>query len=220
MNRLLLTIAALMLPWGSSVVAADPASGAGEVRPVIKAMREEISARPSRVLIAVEDALTMSEQAACEIVTEAITSTKADPRLVGEIVFTALQHAPAMSAAIVECAVRTSPQSGKEIEQAVVRVLGKNGNQAGADRKGEGEKASSEEPAAEPAESGKEPSGKGVAASAPAVPGDEDGFLDAFLPGSVGVGGIYLITPGTAAGRCRPGGPGCSGELSPSSLKP
>src|SRR6187549_175804 len=110
MNRLLI-IAALMLPCGSRVRAADPASGTGDVTPVIKAMREEISARPSRVLIAVEDALTMNEQAACEIVKEAITSTKADPRLVGEIVFTALQHAPAMSAAIVECAIRTSPQS-------------------------------------------------------------------------------------------------------------
>ena len=79
----------------------------GDIQPVIEGMRSEISARPSRVLIAVEDALTMNEQAACEIVQEAIVSTRADAKLVGEIVYTALKHAPGMAATIVECALRT-----------------------------------------------------------------------------------------------------------------
>lgn len=230
MNRLLI-IAALMLPWGSRLRATDPVSGggagAGDVRPVIKAMREEISARPSRVLIAVEDALTMNEQAACEIVKEAITSTKADARLVGEIVFTALEHAPAMAAVIVECAVRVSPHSAPQIEAAMNRALGKSRGKGAEPPKEEPKPETEAEPVlseknaeTEKADSGKEPSGKGAAAPAPASPANEDDFLDGFLPGSVGVGGIYLIAPGRGPGPCFPGGPCCSGELSPSCLRP
>jgi hypothetical protein len=209
-------IAALLLLWGSQGWA-DPAPEAGDVRPVLKIMREEISARPSRVLMVVEDALTMNEQAACEIVREAITLTRADAKLVGEIVFTALKHSPAMAATIVECAVKTSPQSAKEVEQAMERALGKSSGGAAAGASEGRAKTSVEDVNAESAGSGKEPSGKGAAR--PERQAEED-FLDAFLPGTVGVGGIYLVVPSHAAYHCLPGGPCCSGELSPSCLKP
>ena len=198
---------------GCGLLQADPAP---DVRPVLAAKREEITARPSRVLIAVEDALTMNEQAACEIVKEAITSTRADARLTGEIVFTALEHAPAMSAVIVECAMAVAPGAVKEIERAMQRALG---GGSGADpmaTEGSGE-APVEADATGKEGSGKEPSGKG--AVVPAV-ADEVDFMDGFLPGSVGVGGIYLIVPNRGRGRCLPGDPCCSSDLSTSCLKP
>lgn len=217
MNRPLLLTTALLaaiLP-----VRSEPASGAGDVRPVIMAMREEISARPSRVLIAVEDALTMNEQAACEIVKEAITSTKADARLVGEIVFTALRHAPAMSAPIVECAVSTSPDSIHEIEQAVERALGGNAGAVANVSEGSGKGPAGEGDAA--AATGKAPVPTGKGEVVPPPPAEEDGeIFDSFLRGSVGVGGIYLLIPSQSFHGCRPGDPCCSGELSTSCLKP
>jgi hypothetical protein len=216
MKRLLKIAVLLLLPW--SRAQADRGPDAAEVRAVLQTMRAEISARPSRVLIAVEDALTMNEQAACEIVKEAIILTRADAKLVGEIVFTALTHSPAMSATIVECAVKTAPEAAKEVELAMERALGKNAGTAAGKYKEDDESATVKAEEAESAASGKESSGKGMA-RLPTEDADAD-FLDAFLPGTVGVGGIYLVVPSHGAGMCHPGGPCCSGELSPSCLKP
>lgn len=187
------------------------ALGADEVPPVIKTMREEISARPSRVLIAVEDALTMSEQDACEIVKEAITSTRADARLTGEIVRTALRHAPGMSAVIVECAMAVAPGAAQEIENAVRSVLG-----SPAVETAPPPEASAVSPDPE-AKSGKESSARADGAATVAQASDN---LDSFLPGAVGVGGIYLISPSRAFRPCLPGDFCCSGDLSPSCLSP
>jgi hypothetical protein len=220
MNRLLIPAALLAI---GNMAWADPAGAeTGGGLPVIQTMRAEISARPSRVLIVVEDALTMHEQAACEIVKEAITSTRADARLVGEIVYTALKHAPAMSATIVECAMATAPQAAKEIEQAMERVLGKVKAGSGEKRAESGNAEPVEAAQGTEKDSGKEVSGKeGAAVAAQSPPDEELDFMDAFLPGSVGVGGIYLVIPSQASYySCRPGGPCCSGELSPSCLKP
>jgi hypothetical protein len=216
MNRPLLITTALL---GAVLPAqAEPATGAGDIRPVIRAMREEISARPSRVLIAVEDALTMNELAACEIVKEAITSTKADSRLVGEIVFTALCHAPAMSAPIVECAVSTSPDCVHEIELAVERALGGKAGTVANVSEGSGKAPAGE---GEVAETGKASAPTGKGAVVPTLPGEEDGdTYDSFLRSSVGVGGIYLLIPSQSFHGCLPGDPCCSGELSASCLKP
>jgi hypothetical protein len=185
------------------------AFGADEIPPAIKAMREEIAARPSRVLIAVEDALTMSEQAACEIVKEAITSTRADARLTGEIVRTAIRHAPGMSAVIVECAMAVAPGAAQEIENAVRSVLGTAAVKTD---------SSVEAPAVSPEPEAK--SGKESSESADGAAAEASDSLDSFLPGAVGVGGIYLISPSRAFRPCLPGDFCCSGDLSPSCLSP
>ncbi len=201
-----LALAFALLP-GSGPARAEPAPAT--VPPVIKLMREEIQARPSRVLIAVEDALTMEERAACEIVKEAITATRADAKLTGEIVRTALKHAPAMAATIVECAVAVAPGAVEEIEKAVRSVLGDNAGTA------------SKTSAPEESDTGKkEASGKSApgAAAAPAEDGADS--VDSFLPGAVGVGGIYLIAPSRAFRPCLPGDFCCSGDLSVSCLSP
>ena len=187
---------------------AEPAP-AVDSGPVLKAMRAEISARPSRVLIAVEDALTMNEQAACEIVKEAIESTRADAKLVGEIVFTALSHAPAMSAVIVECAVATSPQSVEEIKKAMERALGDQAPSGGSDQAEGSGKAPQE------ATSGKEATGKGVSVQAASPVIEKD-----FAPATIGIGGIYLIAPGRTYVICDPDDPCCTEDLSRACLEP
>lgn len=195
---------------------ADPAAETVDSGPALKAMRAEITAKPSRVLIAVEDALTMNEQAACEIVKEAIESTRADAKLVGEIVFTAISHSPAMSAVIVECAVATSPGAVTEIKKAMERALGSKMDSAGASlTDGSGKTPAEEASGEETTGTGKELTGKGVVVPPPPPAIEEDFDLT-----SVGVGGIYLMVPGRSNFRCHPGRPCCTGELTTACLQP
>ena len=217
MNRLLL-LAVCLLPFGEVLQAAEPAPVAPP--PVIQILRKEIALRPSRVLIAVEDALTMDERAVCEIITAAIAATRADPRLVGEIVYTALKQVPSQAAKCVECASNAAPDAVAEIQQAMEKALGKAGAATRAKQSASPAEEGTPDGVAEQPATGKGVSGKEPAGVAAVEPGNEEGFMDSFLPGSVGVGGIYLIVPARSSGVCRPGNPCCSGSLSPSCLKP
>jgi hypothetical protein len=182
--------------------------------PVLKMLRAEIAAKPSRVLIAVEDALTMNEAAACEIVREAIISTRADAKLTGEIVFTALTCAPAMSAAIVECATRTSPHAVEEIRAAVQRALGERAAPAPGPNENRGNTP-------EAAEKPLVTSGKGAAGPDTAMPSAPEEIGESFDLSMIGVGGIYLLTPARAMPPfCAPADPCCNGELTPACLRP
>ena len=214
MNRSSLRLVLAFLVLGRSALTAQ-AIEALESGPVLKAMRAEISAKPSRVLIAVEDALTMNEQAACEIVKEAIESTAADESLVGEIVFTALNHSPAMSAVIVECAVATSPNAVGEIKKAMEKALGAKSSSVVADlTEGSGKESAESATGKESVGSGKELTGKGIAVAP--TPEKEARFDFS----SVGVGGIYLTTPSNSYRRCIPNRPCCNGDLTPACLRP
>ena len=209
LNRPLLIITALL----SAVCRcpADPAREAADPRPVLEILRAEIRQRPSRVLMAVEDALTMNERAACEIMKVAITSTHADVRLVGEIVFTALKHTPGMAASIVECAMNSAPDAVVEIKAAMHRALGE---KAGA---GSGELAEGSDKVPADEASGKETTGKVSAVPAPLADEVEEGFDLS----RVGVGGIYLLTPSSSTlYPCNPGDPCCSEDLSSACLRP
>jgi|GEM_PF-2593875 len=206
----------LVLILGTAMATADPDAKPVDTGPALKTLRADIAAKPSRVLIAVEDALTMNEQAACEIVKEAIEATRADAKLVGEIVFTALQRAPAMAATIVECAVSTSPGSIEQIKEAMRRALGdKAGAAAGDAGEGSGNAVPDEPDGKQP--SGKEASGKAAAPAVPAAGDDDDSF--GFF--GIGVGGIYLSAPESSwLHPCDPRDPCCSGELTPACLRP
>ena len=222
MNRssLIGALALLTCLYSAKAVSAAEAVDSG---PALKAMRAEISAKPSRVLIAVEDALTMNEQAACEIVKEAIESTRADAKLVGEIVFTALSHSPAMSAVIVECAVASAPQAVEEIKKAMERALGgKAGSSVSNLTEGSGKGPAEETSGKEAAGSGKEAAatgngltGKGAVIQRPAPPIEEGFDLT-----SVGVGGIYLIAPSRSYYRCASNEPCCTDDLTRACLQP
>jgi hypothetical protein len=188
MNRLpIIGLSVLIL--GLRPALAEPAPDEAGPAQVITILRADIAAKPSRVLIAVEDALTMNEQAAGEIVKAAIEATRADAKLVGEIVFTALKNAPGMAATIVECALGTSPDAAEQIKDAMQRALGSKASIRAVAGAGQAEVPGEKVPPAQA--TGKEPAGKGGVATAP----DEPGIEDSFDLSWVGVGGIYLFTP-------------------------
>lgn len=184
----MLALTAAMLPL--------KAAPEGDHSEMLSVLKSEIAARPSRVLIAVEDALTMDEQGACEIVKTAITLTKADAKLVGQIVYTALKHSPGMSASIVECAVDTVPGAAGEIKTAMQKALGgevqgeSEDLTEGSGKATTGGEASGKETSGKRV-SGKEPTGKAITAPQPAP---EEDWLDFGWFGS-GIGSIYLIPP-------------------------
>src|SRR5262245_24606565 len=123
MNRLPI-VGLLVLILGLRSYASPPATGEKGDKEVLAILRADIAEKPSRVLIAVEDALTMNEQAACEIVKSAIEATKADARLVGEIVYTALKNAPGMAASISQCALNVRPEAVDQVKDAMKRAFG------------------------------------------------------------------------------------------------
>lgn len=221
----------LMLQFsGFAPAFAGPAAKKSDCGPVIKALRSEIAARPSRVLIAVEDALTMNEQCACEIIKASIEATRADAKLVGQIVFTALQSAPGMSATIVECAVEAAPYAAEEIRSAMQQALGDKAVKTREDAAEAGDMAPAKEVEAggkEAAPTGKATveSGKELVARATtmteAAPSEweSDDWFGTF---HVGVGGIYLTAPGSSwTRRCDPRDHCCGGtDLSPACLRP
>jgi hypothetical protein len=181
---------------------------------VISILRAEIAAKPSRVLIAVEDALTMDERAACEIIKASIEATRADAQLAGEITCTALKSAPGMAATIVECALAASPDSAVQIQAAMKRALGESAVVATAGEPSRGAENARSESAS--GTSGKDAGGKDGT-----EPDEDTGIEDFFdLPG-IGVGGIYLFTPARGAiYGCDPHDPCCNGELSQSCFRP
>ncbi len=176
-------------------------------------MKAEIAAKPSRVLFAVEDALVMSEQAAAAIVKSAIETTRADKKLVGDIVFTAIRQAPSMSASIVESAVEARPSAADEIKTALQRALGEADDEKSTTKKadedmaqGSGKSVVSVKSSVGKEPVAKEPSGKEAQAPAPAAnEGEDDTTFDFGLNGP-GVGGIYFATPssGTSGDPRRP----------------
>ncbi|MCB1275185.1 hypothetical protein [Prosthecobacter sp.] len=67
-------------------------------------MRVAVEKDPSKVLMVVEDALVINEGCAADIVTAAITASKADSALAGQIVQTAVSVAPKMAGVINDAA--------------------------------------------------------------------------------------------------------------------
>ncbi|HEX2750440.1 MAG TPA: hypothetical protein VHM91_20705 [Verrucomicrobiales bacterium] len=209
MNRLSV-VGLLVLMTGLRPATADPAPAEAAQVQALTILRADIAAKPSRVLIAVEDALTMSEQSACEIIKAAIEATRADTKLVGEIVFTALKNAPGMAATIVECALSTNPEAASQISEAAKRALGEKAVAVPAAQTTEKTAAT-----AQNQPTGKE-SGKGGADVV-----SEDSYPDDAFFSWVGVGGIYLLTPARGTLHlCDPLHPCCNDDLSRACLRP
>ncbi len=195
-------IASLSLLQGAEKPSATQAALTAKT---IATMQADIDAKPSRVLYAVEDALVMSEASACEIVKTAIELTSADAKLVGDIVYTAVSKAPAMSAVIVDCAVKCSPDSSNAIKKALQRALGED-TAAAAEGSGKGVASSKDEATGKQViKSGKEVTGKQPVpvGKEPAPVAPEEEFMDFGLQ-RPGVGGIYFATPSAGGGGRTP----------------
>ncbi|MBP7948551.1 MAG: hypothetical protein KA004_02765 [Verrucomicrobiales bacterium] len=165
----------------------------------LKKLEAEIAKEPSRILLAVEDAVTVAEHCACDIVKTAIATSKADPKLVGEIVSTAVTAAPAAASTIGECALAASPEAASEIKKAMQAALGQGDSGASDDQSSQGSGkepiASGKEPVAgkEPITSGKQP----VAGKEPVAPPAKT--EDDFTGGALAPTGVYLMPPNNGA---------------------
>jgi hypothetical protein len=160
---------------------------------VIAHLENEIVKEPTRVLLAVEDALNANSACSCEIIKTAITTSRADHNLVGEIVSTAINTLPTSASTIAECALTASPDAAKEIKAAMQTILGEGDGMV----KVSGSKESSgKEPIAHHNGGGKAPITVGrepiTMPTALADPDPEDSGIGAH---SVDIQGIYLAVP-------------------------
>ncbi|MGI8605205.1 MAG: hypothetical protein ACR2OZ_19715 [Verrucomicrobiales bacterium] len=144
-------------------------------------VRAQVLVQPARVLIVVEDAIVQNELCACEVLKAAITAAKADPELVGQIVFTAITIAPSLATAIAECALAVAPAAAAEVEAALHRAV-----------------ADAEPPRSDSTPRGQQQNGEnGEKAKNPSQSkGTSPTRGDAIVRSPVEIGGIYLIAPG------------------------
>ena len=192
---LILSLAATLFTGLQPMQAAE---GKVKCTEIIAKLQNDIASDPTRVLLAVEDALTTNDACSCEIIKTAITASKADNKLVGEIVATAIAASPTTASTIGECALTTAPGAAKEIKAAMQNALGQ-GDGVGDESKstssaGKGPVTSGKEPVTsgkEPIISGKEPiTGKDIVTAPPATSEGDYG-----APAPLNIVGIYLSIP-------------------------
>lgn len=93
---------------------------------VSKVVTKAVEAEPDTVLAIVEKHVAASPACACEIVKAAIVSTKADKKLVGQIVATAVTAAPDKIDIITTCAIAVAADALAEIRATVAKLLAEN----------------------------------------------------------------------------------------------
>lgn len=128
MKKQIRTLAGLVTVLASSSVLAEQTKV--ECNTVVEHLTQEVKKDSSRLLLAVEDSLTLNDKCACEIVSTAIKLSKADSDMVGRIVTTAVQAAPASASAIGECAMAAAPDSTASIKKAMKGALGQGDTEA------------------------------------------------------------------------------------------
>ena len=167
---------------------------------VLAQLKRDFAARPGRLALAVEDALTVSEACACPIIQQAAELAGRDPVLTGELVAAALRVAPSAAATIVECALDRVPEASSNIRGAIDRVLGERASDVLAANP---KNSQLQTDAVEVTDvSGKEPIGKGPVGKQPVgkeplISVDTEDF-ESIVP--VGLSGIYLFSPATRGG--------------------
>lgn len=113
------------------IIAISPSSfsqTASNCSEIANDVRVAVEKDPTKVLMVVEDALVINEGCAADIVKAAITASKADTKLAGEITQTAVSVAPKMAAVINEAATTVIPGLvvAPSSDQRPVTVSGKN----------------------------------------------------------------------------------------------
>ena len=122
-----------------------------------------------------------------------------------------------MAATIVECALAAAPRSVEHINKAMRRALGEKAVSV-AGKVTAGDSAAASRGAAPASETGGKESRAEPVKPVASQDGEPNDFFEFF---GIGVGGIYLSTPGsTWFHACDPDDPCCSGELTPACLRP
>lgn len=122
-SRIACAHACLLMLACASVGSAQSVTNCTEISNDVKVAVEK---DPSKVLMVVEDALVINEGCASDIVKAAITASKADPTLAGQIVQTAVTVAPKMAGVIKDAAgsivpglAVTTPAPASDVERPV-----------------------------------------------------------------------------------------------------
>lgn len=172
--------------------------------PVLERLNKDFAAQPGRLVLAVEDALTVSEACACPVIQQAAELAGRDPVLTGELVAAALRVAPSAAAAIVECALERVPEASTHIREAIDRVLGERASgllspeseKLASETVTESKSGDSEKIHDPEVVTGKGSVGKAPVGKEPAVSVNTEDF-DTVAP--VGMTGIYLFSPARAS---------------------
>jgi hypothetical protein len=189
-NRALPLIFGAVISILGAALAADPIPKP-DCGLVLDKLAKDIASDATRVLLYVEDALTVNEACACEIVKTAITASRSDPMLTGEIVSSAVNAAPRQASTIGECALAAAPAAAKEIKKAMEAALGAE-PKAGASEKVQSEESSSgKQPV-----SGKQPITTETRAAQKS--GSESDEWSEFGSGAMTTHGIYLSSPASS----------------------
>ncbi len=202
MKRQLITAAGILAVLSSGNLFAEDAIKP-ECTTVVDHLTAEVKKDPSRLLLIVEDALTLNDKCACEIVSTAIKISKADAELVGRIVTTSVQAAPTAASTIGECALAASPNNAAAIKKSMAAALGQGDTGESTDTTTTSSSGNGKEVLAAYPTSGKEvvaggkevvPGGKGVVDPGPGEDPGEDAY-----GAPLNTAGVYLYTPAGSA---------------------
>lgn len=168
-----------------------------ECATVVEHLTNEVKKDPTRLLLAVEDALTLNDKCACEIVSTAIKISKADSDMVGRIVTTSVQAAPTSASSIAECALAAAPKSADAVKKAMKAALGQGDTDteptAEAGDSSSGKEVVGKEPVAMSSGKevvGKEPIDKQIIPAPKPIEGGDD-----YGSPMLNTSGVYLFTP-------------------------
>jgi len=185
--------AALALIAGPWLGAAEP-----ECAALARTVSKQVTAKPERVLIIVEDTLVVSDACACEVVKAALGAAQASPKLAAQIVLVAVNAAPAKATVIAECAKAAAPDAAVEIDGAVREAIGSSSEKKSAPAEQSDAETSEPKPAAEtPASASSDPKAPVAPKNPPAPLAPAESEAD-FGLSPVALGGVYLVYPGSS----------------------
>jgi hypothetical protein len=198
MKNQILPLIGLLPLLGISTPAFAETAVKPECATVVEHLTSEVKKDATRLLLAVEDALTLNDKCACEIVTAAIQLSKADSDMVGRIVSTSIQAAPTSASSIAECALSAAPESASSIQSAMKKALGQ-GDVDTSTSQGDanGKEVVGKEPVAMTG-NGKEVLGKGKVPIDPIPEKPTEPDVD-WSP-MLNTAGVYLFTPAGGGG--------------------
>lgn len=98
-------------------------SSAADCDDIGSKVKASIEKAPETLLVVVDKMVSKNEACACEIVKAAIEASRADKKLVRDIVVTAVSAANGMAATIAECALAAAPEAATEIRAGLSEVF-------------------------------------------------------------------------------------------------
>ena len=155
-------------------------------------MRTDFAIDPGRLVLALEDALTMNEVCACPLVRTAVDLAGHDPVLCSNLLLAAINLLPHATAEITECVLLEAPEAGPAIRASLARELGEKTPGLFDNTVVNG--AGSPPPVVQDGKSsiGKQPIPVALTQSPPEAAVDSEGEVN--FPINIGASGIYFLS--------------------------